>query len=68
MSQEEQLELADRRAVALVIREIGMAQGDDSLYTPVSVAEANGMLLIEFWSKDRKRPPEPVPAIWVRKP
>jgi hypothetical protein len=67
---DEELELADRRAAALVIDAINFAQGsnDDALYRPVSVAEANGMLLVEFWTKDRKRPPEPVPAIWVKKP
>lgn len=69
---EEELELADRRAAALVIDAINFAQGrdDDAIYRPVSVAESDDgrMLLVEFWSKDRKRPAEPVPAIWVLKP
>lgn len=67
---QEELELADRRAASLVIKEIGMAQGDDYLYTPVSVAQSDDgkMLLIEFWTRDRKQPSEPVPRLWVRKP
>lgn len=65
---QEELELADRRAASLVIKEIGMAQGDDYLYTPVSVAEKDNMLYIEFWKKDRTRPAEPVPGLWVRRP
>lgn len=67
---EEELELADRRAAALVVKEINFPQGDDALYRPVSVAESDDgkLLLIEFWDKNRKRPPEPVPALWVRRP
>lgn len=68
MSQQEIEELADRRALSLVLKEINWPDYGDGLYRPVSVAEQNGMLLIEFWTKDRKRPPEPVPAIWVHKP
>lgn len=68
MSQQDIEELADRRAAALVVDAINFPQGGDSLYRPVSVAEQNGMLLIEFWTKARKRPPEPVPALWVKKP
>lgn len=68
MSQQEIEELADRRALSLVLKEINWPDYGDGLYRPVSVAEQNGMLLIEFWTKDRKRPPEPVPAIWVKKP
>ena len=68
MSQQEIEELADRRALSLVLKEINWPDYGDGLYRPVSVAEQNGMLLIEFWTKDRKRPPEPVPSIWVKKP
>ena len=67
MSQEETNELADRRALSLVLREIGYWQGTDGLYIPVSVAEDNGMLYIEFWNRDRTRPAQPT-GIWVRKP
>ena len=67
MSQEETNELADRRALSLVLREIGYWQGTDGLYIPVSVAEDNGMLYIEFWNHDRTRPAQPT-GIWVRKP
>ncbi len=68
VNEADELELADRRAAALVVDAINFPQGGDSLYRPVAVAEQNGMLLIEFWTKERKRPPEPVPALWVKKP
>lgn len=68
MSQQEIEELADRRALSLVLKEMNWPEYGDGLYRPVSVAEANGQLLIELWSKDRVRPPEPVPSFWVRKP
>lgn len=62
------LELADRRAAALVIKEINFPQGGDGYYRPVSVAEDGNLLYVEFWSRDRVRPDEPVAGIWVRKP
>lgn len=67
---EEELELADRRALALVVKEMSWPEYGDGLYRPVSVAESpdGSLLLIEFWDKTRKRPAEPVPALWVRKP
>lgn len=66
---EEELELADRRALALAIDAMSFGQGGDGgIYRPVAVAEANGQLLIELWTRDRRRPPEPVPSFWVKKP
>jgi len=67
VNEADELELADRRAAALVVKEINFPQGDDALYRPVSVAEDNGMLYIEFWTRDRTRPAQPT-GIWVRKP
>ena len=69
MDEAETLELADRRAAALVAREIGWPPYGDGMYRPVSVAEDGDMLYIEFWpTAVRIRPADPVPGIWVRKP
>lgn len=66
---DEELELADRRALALAIDAMSFGQGGEGgIYRPVAVAEANGQLLIELWTRDRKRPAEPVPSFWVKKP
>ena len=67
VNEADEMELADRRAAALVVKEINFPQGDDALYRPVSVAEDNGMLYIEFWNRDRTRPAQPT-GIWVRRP
>lgn len=67
MSQQEIEELADRRALSLVLKEMNWPEYGDGLYRTVSVAEANGQLLIELWTKDRVRPANPV-SFWVRVP
>lgn len=60
-------ELSDRRALSLVMKEMNWPDYGDGLYRTVSVAEANGQLLIELWTKDRVRPENPV-SFWVRVP
>ena len=67
MSQQEIEELADRRALSLVLKEINWPDYGDGLYRPVSVAGQDGMLVMEFWERDRKRNAEPVTAVWVHK-
>ena len=69
MDEADTLELADRRAAALVAREIGWPPYGDGMYRPVSVAEDGNMLYLEFWpTAVRIRPADPVPGIWVRRP
>lgn len=60
-------ELADRRALALVVKEISWPEYGDGLYRPVSVDDDGTFLTIEFWNPDRTRPADPV-SIKVRKP
>lgn len=65
MNEAEINELADLRAMTLMMRDLDFLK--DGIYRPVAVLEQNGMLLIQLWSVDRVQPDNP-PSFWVRKP
>lgn len=66
---EEELELADRRATAILIEALNwdVSQGGHGMYRAVSRTENNGMLLLELCKPDRTSYDEPV-MIWIPKP
>lgn len=69
LSQAEQEELGDRRALAFVLRELtwpSPGQVGEGIYRPVSVDDNGTHLLIELRNPDRTPLAEPV-RFWVRK-
>lgn len=63
MSEEDRLELADRRAGAFVARELNWpaeGQAGDGMYRPVSIADDGEFLTIELRKPDRTAYEEPV--------